>query len=97
MKKVTLESVNSFFGVFLIVFILTVFFINYIKGVKENFEPYRGVGRWGQNYYKSWNGSEQYPVSVNCNCPNNYNFVDTKCVNRSYPFNVVEPDCYNNY
>ena len=96
MKKVSLESVNSFIGIFAIVFILTVLFINYIKGVKENFEPYRGVDRWGQNYYKDWKGSEQYPVSINCNCPNNYKFVDTKCVNRSHPFNVVEPDCYNN-
>jgi hypothetical protein len=35
-----------------------------------------------------------YPVSVNCNCPDNYNFVDNKCVNRNSPFNSTKPFCY---
>jgi len=35
-----------------------------------------------------------YPVSINCNCPDNYNLIDTKCVNRNSPFNSINPDCY---
>ena len=94
MKKVSMESFNSGLIVFLIALILTIFFINYAKGIKEGF-TYQGVGRWNQNYYKPWKGSEQYPVSINCNCPDNFNLIDTQCVNRNPPFNSIEPNCYN--
>jgi hypothetical protein len=94
MKNISFNSFNSLVGIFIIVFIISLFFINYIKGIQEGF-VYKGVGRWNQNYYKSWKGSEQYPVSINCNCPDNYNLIDTKCVSREYPFRTIEPNCYN--
>lgn len=94
MKKITFEDVSCGLGVFVIALIISIFFINYVKGVKEGF-TYQGVDRWGQNYYKPWKGSEQYPVSINCNCPDNFNLIDTQCVNRDPPFNSIEPNCYN--
>ena len=51
----------------------------------------RGSGRWG---YGGDGGASMYPVSVNCNCPDNYDFIDNNCVNRSYPFEVIQPFCY---
>ena len=67
---------------------------------------YHGSGRWGSGrwgggggwggsgYGGGWIGSVMYPVSINCNCPDNYDFVDNNCVNRSYPFEVTQPFCY---
>lgn len=95
MKDISFNSFNAGLIVFIIAFVVSIFFITYMKGVKQGFANYEGVARWNQNYYKSWKGSEQYPVSINCNCPDNYNLVDTKCVNREYPFNKLEPNCYN--
>jgi len=58
-----------------------------------------GVGRWNDNRRDQngfgWVGTSMYPVSVNCNCPDNYNFVDNKCVNRNSPFDAIEPFCYS--
>lgn len=62
----------------------------------ENFSDYKGVGRWDSNIYPKWEGVKMYPVSKNCNCPDNHNFVDNKCVNRDYPNKVSSPFCYDN-
>ena len=56
---------------------------------------YRGVGRWGSGTGGGWIGTYMYPVSINCNCPDNYDFIDNLCVSRSYPFDTVAPFCYN--
>jgi hypothetical protein len=59
-----------------------------------------GVGRWNDNrrdengFGRAWVGTPMYPVSVNCNCPDNYNFIDNKCVNRNSPFDSIKPFCY---
>lgn len=57
-----------------------------------------GIGRWGDNRRDKngfgWVGTPMYPVSVNCNCPDNYNFIDNKCVNRNSPFDSIKPFCY---
>ena len=56
-----------------------------------------GSGRWGGRWGSDeggWIGRSIYPVSINCNCPDNYNFIDNQCVNRNSPFDVVEPFCY---
>jgi hypothetical protein len=87
------KKIDYTLGLFIVVFVITVFYLTYMKGVKEGF-TYNGVGRWGQNFYKPWKGQEMYPVSINCNCPDNYNLIDTKCVNRNSPFNSINPDCY---
>lgn len=61
---------------------------------------YRGSGRWDSNRWGyggdagGWVGSWMYPVSINCNCPDNYDFKDNFCINRSYPFDAVAPFCY---
>ena len=46
----------------------------------EGFDNYRGVGRWDSKIYAPWIGSKMYPVSSNCNCPDNHDFVDNSCV-----------------
>ena len=62
---------------------------------------YNGVGRWGDGRWGwggdggGWIGTWMYPVSINCNCPDNYDFIDNNCVSRSYPFDVIQPFCYN--
>ena len=57
-----------------------------------------GVGRWNDNRRDEngfgWVGTPMYPVSINCNCPDNYNFIDNKCVNRNSPFDSTKPFCY---
>jgi hypothetical protein len=62
----------------------------------EGFTTYRGVGRWDSKIYPAWFGSKMYPVSKNCNCPDNHDFVDNKCVSRDYPFKASAPFCYPN-
>ena len=95
MKKITFESFSTSLALFLTAFILTFIFISYIRGVKEDFTTYNGVNRWNNNIYKKWKGEEVYPVNINCNCPDNYNLIDTKCVNRNYPFNSINLECNN--
>ena len=97
MQIVTFESFKKFFTLFLILFLITFPFIIYIKGVKENFTTYSGVNRWNNNIYSKWKGGEIYPVNINCSCPDNYDLIDTKCVNRNYPFNSINLDCNNMY
>lgn len=62
----------------------------------ESFTNYRGVGRWDSKIYIPWTGTNMYPVSKNCNCPDNHDFVDNKCVNRDYPYKISQPFCYDN-
>jgi hypothetical protein len=62
----------------------------------EGFGDYRGVARWDSKIYPAWNGTKMYPVSKRCNCPDNHNFVDNKCVSRDYPFKASAPFCYPN-
>lgn len=62
----------------------------------EGFDNYRGVGRWDSKIYAPWIGSKMYPVSSNCNCPDNHDFVDNSCVSREYPYKVSKPFCYDN-
>ena len=62
---------------------------------REGFFTYRGVGRWDSRIYSSWEGTNMYPVSINCNCPDNHDFIDNHCVNRNYPNAVSKPFCYD--
>ena len=62
----------------------------------ESFTDYQGVGRWGSKIYPAWTGIKMYPVSKNCNCPDNHDFVDNKCINRDYPNKISQPFCYDN-
>lgn len=62
----------------------------------EGFGNYRGVGRWDSKIYPPWTGTKMYPVSKNCNCPDNHDFVDNKCINRDYPYKISQPFCYDN-
>ena len=76
--------------------LLLVSLVLIILRTAEGFNNYRGVGRWDSKIYKPWIGSNIYPVSSNCNCPDNHNFVDNSCVNRDYPNKVSKPFCYDN-
>jgi hypothetical protein len=56
---------------------------------------WHGVNRWGgDGGGDGWYGSWIYPVSANCSCPDNYDFVDNLCVSRDYPFEKIAPNCY---
>jgi hypothetical protein len=61
----------------------------------EGFSTYQGVGRWDSKIYPPWEGTKMYPVSINCNCPDNYDFIDNNCVNRNYPNDISKPFCYD--
>ena len=56
-------------------------------------------GKWGAHWNGGdrveWIGSWIYPVSSSCRCPDNYDFIDTLCVNRSPPFESSKPKCYD--
>ena len=54
-----------------------------------------GVNRWGgDGGGDGWAGSWIYPVSANCSCPDNYDFVDNLCISRDSPFEKIAPNCY---
>jgi hypothetical protein len=76
--------------------LLLVSLVLIILRTAEDFNNYRGVGRWDSKIYKPWIGSNIYPVSSNCNCPDNHIFIDNSCVNRDYPNKVSKPFCYDN-
>jgi hypothetical protein len=76
--------------------LLLVSLVLIILRTAEGFNNYRGVGRWDSKIYKPWIGSNIYPVSSNCNCPDNHIFIDNSCVNRDYPNKVSKPFCYDN-
>jgi len=56
-------------------------------------------GKWGAHWNGGdrveWIGSWIYPVSSSCRCPDNYDFIDTLCVNRNPPFESSKPKCYD--
>ena len=62
----------------------------------DGFNNYYGVGRWDSKIYASWQGTKMYPVSKNCTCSDNHDFVDNNCINRDYPYNASQPFCYDN-
>ena len=82
------------FSIFTLLFLLSVLVFIMLQSA-EGFSTYNGVGRWDSKIYKPWSGTTMYPVSSNCNCPDNHDFVDNKCVSRSYPYKVTQPFCYD--
>ena len=86
--KLLLNSIGLVIVLVILVFIML--------RTAEPFGNYRGVGRWDSKIYPEWIGTKMYPVSKNCNCPDNHNFVDNRCVSREYPFKVSQPFCYDN-
>jgi hypothetical protein len=86
--KIILNFISLTFLLFVLVFVML--------RTAEPFSNYRGVARWDSKIYKPWIGTKMYPVSKNCNCPDNYDFVDNKCINREYPYKVSQPFCYDN-
>jgi hypothetical protein len=78
------------FIVFLLVNTNTERFYNH-KVLPEN----KWGSKWNGGGHVEWLGSRIYPVSINCNCPDNYDFIDNLCVNRNSPFNSITPKCYD--
>jgi len=79
----------------LVVILIVLVFLMLRTASAEGFSTYRGVGRWDSNIYPAWEGTKMYPVSINCNCPDNHDFVDNNCVNRDYPNTISKPFCYD--
>ena len=87
-----MKSVNIL-GLILLLIILI--FLTLLTSSTECFSTYQGVGRWTSNIYPSWEGTKMYPVSINCNCPDNHDFIDNNCVSREYPNTISKPFCYD--
>jgi len=79
----------------LVVVLIVLIFLMLRSASIEGFSSYQGVGRWDSNIYPPWEGTKMYPVSINCNCPDNHDFIDNNCVNRDYPNTVSKPFCYD--
>lgn len=79
----------------LLLLLIILIFLMLRTASAEGFSSYQGVGRWDSNIYLPWEGTKMYPVSINCNCPDNHDFIDNNCVNRDYPNNITKPFCYD--
>ena len=97
-------------SLYILLFLLVVFLFFLVRSTSESFYGGRhggvyahgsgngrwsGVNRWGgDGGGNGWVGSWIYPVSANCSCPDNYDFVDNLCISRDSPFEKIAPNCY---